>query len=65
MEGMFEKLQETVAFVKARTSLQPTVGIILGSGLGKLVDQITDQLAIDYQDLPHLLPSPPPAPSVW
>lgn len=53
MEGMFEKLQETVAFVKARTSLQPTVGIILGSGLGKLVDQITDQLAIDYQDLPH------------
>ena len=53
MEGMFEKLQETVAFVKGRTLLQPTVGIILGSGLGKLVDQITDQITIDYHELPN------------
>ena len=53
MEGLFEKLQETVAFVKGRTSLQPSVGIVLGSGLGKLVEQITDQVVIDYQDLPH------------
>ena len=42
MEGLFEKLQETVAFVKGRTSLQPSVGIVLGSGLGKLVEQISD-----------------------
>ena len=59
MEGIFEKLQQTVAFVKKRTSLQPTVGIILGSGLGKLVDQITDQITINYQELPNF-----PAPTV-
>jgi len=53
MQGMFEKLQETVAFVSNRTSLRPTVGIILGSGLGNLVGQITDQISIDYRDLPH------------
>ena len=53
MQGMFEKLQETVAFVKQRTALQPTVGIILGSGLGKLVEQITDQVTVDYHDVPH------------
>jgi len=53
MQGMFEKLQETVAFVSNRTSLRPTVGIILGSGLGNLVDQITDQISIDYRDLPN------------
>ena len=53
MQGMFEKLQETVAFVSKRTSLRPTVGIILGSGLGNLVDQITDQISIDYRELPH------------
>ena len=53
MQGMFEKLQETVAFVSNRTSLRPTVGIILGSGLGNLVDQITDQISIDYRELPH------------
>lgn len=53
MQGMFEKLQETVAFVKQRTALQPSVGIILGSGLGRLVERITDQVTIDYHDLPH------------
>ena len=53
MQGMFEKLEETVAFVRGRTDLRPTVGIILGSGLGNLVDQISDQVSIDYRDLPH------------
>ena len=53
MDGMFEKLQETVAFVSGRNRLQPAVGIILGSGLGKLVDQIADQVTIEYGDIPH------------
>jgi len=56
---MFEKLEETVAFVRQRTDLQPTVGVILGSGLGQLVDRMQDQVAIDYRDLPHF-----PAPTV-
>ena len=59
MIGMFEKLEETVAFVRQRTDLQPTVGVILGSGLGQLVDRMQDQVAIDYRDLPHF-----PAPTV-
>ncbi len=53
MQGMFEKLQETVAFVEQRTALRPSVGIILGSGLGNLVEQISDQVCIDYHELPH------------
>lgn len=53
MQGMFEKLQETVAYVRQRTAVQPTVGIILGSGLGRLVEQITDPVTIDYHDVPH------------
>ena len=57
MQGMFEKLQETVAFVAQRTALRPTVGIILGSGLGNLVEQISDQVCIDYHDLPHFPPT--------
>ena len=46
MEGLFEKIEETVAYVKQRTALQPTVGIILGSGLGRLVEQIADPIRI-------------------
>ena len=53
MDGMFEKLEETVAYVKRQTDLRPTVGVILGSGLGQLVDRMTDTVAIDYCDLPH------------
>ena len=59
MDGMFEKLEETVAFVKRHTDLRPTVGVILGSGLGQLVDRMSDTVAIDYRDLPHF-----PAPTV-
>ena len=53
MEGIFDKLQETVAAVAKRSGLKPKVGIILGSGLGKLVEQIEDAVAIDYADIPH------------
>ena len=53
MQGIFEKLQETVAFVRSKTSRQARVGIILGSGLGKLVEQIEEAVAIDYAELPH------------
>ena len=59
MDGMFEKLEETVACVKQHTDLRPTVGVILGSGLGQLVDRMSDAVAIDYRDLPHF-----PAPTV-
>jgi purine-nucleoside phosphorylase len=53
MTGMFEKLQETVAFVKSRCALEPTVGVILGSGLGRLVDRIEGRVGIAYADIPH------------
>ena len=59
MNGMFGKLEETVTCVKRLTDLRPAVGVILGSGLGQLVDRMTDAVAIDYRDLPHF-----PAPTV-
>mgnify|MGYP000724024547 CR=1 FL=1 len=59
MIGMLEKLEETVAFVRQRTASRPTVGVILGSGLGQLVERMEDTTAIDYRDVPHF-----PAPTV-
>ena len=59
MIGMFEKLQETVAFVRQQTASRPTVGVILGSGLGQLVERMEDATAIEYRDVPHF-----PAPTV-
>jgi len=38
--------------VRARTSLVPRVGIVLGSGLGGLADALTDPVAVPFAELP-------------
>jgi len=45
--------QETVAFLKSKTKLNPETGIILGTGLGGLVNEIEVETAIPYSDIPH------------
>lgn len=40
------------AAVRARTTLEPEVGIVLGSGLGGLADDLEDATAIPFADLP-------------
>src|SRR6266542_1847293 len=49
---MIQKIDEAVAFVRSRTALQPRVGVILGSGLGDVVDSIDVETAIPYGDIP-------------
>ena len=41
-----------VAAVRARTASVPEVGIVLGSGLGGLADQLVDPVAISFAELP-------------
>lgn len=50
---MLEKIQETAAWLQARTALRPEVAIILGSGLGNLAKEIDIIDAFDYKDIPH------------
>ncbi|HLA16435.1 MAG TPA: purine-nucleoside phosphorylase [Candidatus Limnocylindrales bacterium] len=38
--------------VRARTALVPTVGIVLGSGLGGLADDLADAVVIGFDELP-------------
>jgi purine-nucleoside phosphorylase len=40
------------AAVRARTDLVPEIGIVLGSGLGELADDLEDPVAIAFADLP-------------
>jgi purine-nucleoside phosphorylase len=46
------RLSALEAAVRARTSLVPVVGIVLGSGLGGLADGVRDPVAIPFDDLP-------------
>lgn len=50
-----EILQETVLYIQSKTTIQPQVGIILGTGLGKLVDEIEIDTELEYTEIPHFV----------
>ncbi len=45
--------REAADFIRTHTSQQPAIGLVLGSGLGPLIDAIEAPDAIDYADIPH------------
>ena len=47
-----EELKETAQYIKSKLGSVPKVAIILGSGLGPLVDDIKNSVEIDYKDIP-------------
>jgi purine-nucleoside phosphorylase len=49
---MIETIQNAVQYVRSKSSLQPEVGVILGSGLGHVVDAIDIETAIPYGEIP-------------
>jgi purine-nucleoside phosphorylase len=50
---LLEQMKEAVEFIHSRTQVKPTIGIILGTGLGGLVKEIEVIDEIPYQDIPH------------
>lgn len=54
---VFEKIQETVKFIKSRTQFKPQIGITLGSGLGALVKEIEIDTVIPYHEIPNFCPT--------
>lgn len=53
MSTMLQHIQEAVDFIRQKTSLQPSIGIILGSGLGDLAHHVQNATIIPYHDIPH------------
>jgi purine-nucleoside phosphorylase len=49
----YEQMQEAASFIKSRVQIKPTIGMILGSGLGVLADEIEEASVIDYHEIPH------------
>ena len=50
---MLERINETVAFLRAKGIIDPDAGIILGTGLGELASKIENRIEIDYKDIPN------------
>lgn len=53
MAALIEKLQQSIAYIQSKHQAQPTIGIILGSGLANLTHEISIEASIDYSDIPH------------
>ena len=50
---LLAQMKEAVDFINTKTQVNPTIGIILGTGLGGLVKEIEIIDEIAYQDIPH------------
>ena len=45
-------MKKTIDFIKRNLTIKPQVGLVLGSGLGVLAEEITNPLTIPYEDIP-------------
>jgi purine-nucleoside phosphorylase len=50
---VLKQLKEAVKYLKKEYSHVPTVGIVLGSGLGNFIEEIEVEKEIDYSDIPN------------
>ena len=57
MLDLFDKIQEATTFIRKAWNKTPHAGIILGTGLGPLVQRIEVEATLDYADIPHFLKS--------
>lgn len=53
MEKLLKKIHEAKDYISSKLTFSPEVGLILGSGLGDLADEIEAPVVIDYKDIPH------------
>ena len=47
------KINEAVEAIQSRCTVRPRVGVILGSGLGTVVESVKCEMAIEFGDIPH------------
>lgn len=50
---LMTKIETAIDAIRRRTKLEPQIGIILGTGLGAMVNEITIECSIPYEEIPH------------
>jgi len=53
LDKMIAKLEQTIGYLKGKVSFNPQIGLILGSGLGVLAEEIEEPFIIPYEDIPN------------
>jgi purine-nucleoside phosphorylase len=54
---LYEQIHEAVALLRSKTDFRPRTGIILGTGLGNLTEDIQVAATVNYADIPHFAKS--------
>ena len=52
MKGLRNKIEKAAAFIQKKVDLKPDIAIVLGTGLGRLAEQIERKQVIDYSKIP-------------
>lgn len=47
------KINESIKYIKEKTKRKPSIGLVLGSGLGSLGEKIENPTIIEYKDIPN------------
>jgi purine-nucleoside phosphorylase len=53
MNDLYQQAQSAANYIRSKAPLTPTIGIILGSGLGNFASQAKDAVTIPYAEIPH------------
>ncbi len=55
--GIYERAEHATRIIRARTTVEPRIAIVLGSGLGGFADDFEDAVGIPYEDIPGFVRS--------
>jgi purine-nucleoside phosphorylase len=53
MDDLRKKINDAIGFIRTKTHSKPEVGIVLGTGLGDLVNKIDISAELSYKDIPY------------
>lgn len=55
--GIYERAEHATRIIRARTTVEPRIAIVLGSGLGGFAEDFEDAVGIPYEDIPGFVRS--------
>jgi len=50
---MLQAINEAASYIREKIKETPATAIILGSGLGNIVDHLSEKIRVDYENIPH------------
>ncbi len=53
MSDLRTQIDEAIEVIRSKTDLEPQVGIICGTGMGSLAEQVEDAVRLPYRQIPH------------